>query len=268
MKSKIEWTDAVWNPVIWSQKEGTPCENCYGCRAYGRFCNKELEQPLLWRNPRRILLTIDLFMQSVPEPIIGLVFGLMAEAYWHTFEVCTKYPQRMKEWSIAVCHYPKGKRNTLPKSGWPPNVWLGVSVEDQKTANERIPLLLQTPAAVRFVSAEPLLGPIDLLSKEITNCRGRCSHEHCTPFEIDWVICGGESGPGARPMHPDWARSLRDQCTAASVPFFFKQWGEWAPYDRGRNGEGLKPQDSPIGKYGKKNAGRMLDGRTWDEFPK
>lgn len=171
---------------------------------------------------------------------------------------------------------------------WPlKNVWLGVSVEDQKTADERIPLLLQTPAAVRFISAEPLLGAVDLRSTVggtlwIGGQRGcdgthhgigtpecpRALHHHhddrCRRG-LDWVICGGESGPGARPMHPDWARSLRDQCVAAKVPFFFKQWGEWL----GAMQDGvqvLNCTDKPQ-RVGKKAAGALLDGREWKEFP-
>jgi protein gp37 len=141
-----------------------------------------------------------------------------------------------------------------------PNVWLGVSVEDQKTADERIPLLLQTPAAVRWVSYEPALGPVDFANL-------RAGIEAIGP--LDWIVCGGESGPGARPMHPAWARRVRDQCQAASVPFFFKQWGQYLPAGcDGAPGAGqrLNASDTPI-KVGKKAAGRLLDGRTWDEFP-
>lgn len=166
---------------------------------------------------------------------------------------------------------------------WPlPNVWLGVSVENQAAADERIPPLLQTPAVVRFISAEPLLGPLNIrqwlgleyrhegsYSEPDTNatiCR-KCEDA----AQLDWVICGGESGPGARPMHPDWARSLRDQCIAAGVAFFFKQWGEWAPGSAGIH----SPKDIPINGHpegimhraGKKAAGSLLDGREWREFP-
>jgi protein gp37 len=166
---------------------------------------------------------------------------------------------------------------------WPlPNVWLGTSAEDQQRADERIPLLLQTPAAVRFVSLEPLLGPIDLMSIEAPETRN----------VLDWVICGGESGPHARPMHPDWARSLRDQCAAAGVPFFFKQWGEWRPpgptseYDTGGHVPGLPraliiSQDGTVHHFGetagdgaksmlrvgKRAAGRLLDGKEHNAMP-
>lgn len=177
---------------------------------------------------------------------------------------------------------------------WPlPNVWLGVSVENQKAADERIPLLLQTPAAVRFLSMEPLLGPVDfedvpvpVFAYETSDCN---TGEWVKVPGIDWIITGGESGPGARPMHPDWVRSIRDQCAAAGVPFFFKQWGEWA--DSGYDGrhiikdlnklmnlgmDGKEINDLSVGtngseliyRFGKKAAGRLLDGREWNEFPK
>jgi protein gp37 len=166
-----------------------------------------------------------------------------------------------------------------------PNVWLGVSVENQAAADARIPILLRTPAAIRFISAEPLLGPLDITSIPWT-VRGYLEEPHGDT--LDWVICGGESGPHARPMHPDWARGLRDQCQAAGIPFFFKQWGEWCP---GENVESARKfetvqmindeflpcsddwvteadSDEPIlYRVGKKAAGRSLGGREWDEFP-
>ncbi|ETX26430.1 hypothetical protein RISW2_04375 [Roseivivax isoporae LMG 25204] len=149
---------------------------------------------------------------------------------------------------------------------WPlSNVWLGVSAEDQRRADERVPHLLATPAVVRFVSAEPLLGPVGL-----TRWSGLEGDGDTMGFGLDWVIVGGESGPGARPMHPDWARSLRDQCTAAGVPFFFKQWGAWAPDEIGP--EDIRSVEFPPGHVeylhvGKRAAGRKLDGRNWDEVP-
>jgi len=164
--------------------------------------------------------------------------------------------------------------------GWPEeldNIWIGVSVENQARADERIPVLLDTPAAVRFVSCEPLLGPIDLDPYIECPC---CTYGDTAPPRtlpclcgelIDWVIVGGESGPNARPMHPDWARSIRDQCQAASVPFFFKQWGEWVPCCMVED-ETQHPQKMLEGtimsRVGKKVAGKLLDGRTWDEYPK
>jgi protein gp37 len=187
----------------------------------------------------------DLFHDDVPSSDIVDVFAIMERAKWHTCCVLTKRPRRMHKllssWEIYEA---------------PPNIWLGVSVEDQKATDERIPILLQAPAALRFVSVEPMLGPVDL---ECVNregcwhtdalCRGDDAH-------IDWVICGGETGPGARPMHPDWARSLRDQCQAAGVPFFFKGWGDTILLPNGRDVSRLRGR-----KY------RELDGRTWDEVP-
>jgi protein gp37 len=166
-----------------------------------------------------------------------------------------------------------------------PNVWLGVSVEDQQRADERIPHLLRVPAAVRFLSVEPLIGPINL-DLDPALAPPACRSRQCWPLDqdgpqISWVIVGGESGHGARPMHPDWARSIRDQCVAASVPYFFKQWGEFAPaYGNGDTGErdldGVRVRiidrgtatEQWMARVGKKAAGRLLDGRTWDEFPK
>lgn len=171
-----------------------------------------------------------------------------------------------------------------------PNVWLGVSTEDQKTSDERIPLLLKTPAAVRWVSAEPLLGPIDLArvrhslrgeSFEITSVlKGDDGFGlNAIRHRLDWVVAGGESGPNARPCHPDWARGLRDQCQSTGVAFFWKQWGEWVPLDQILEKE---PEDfdrrthhfsdglncgTTVHRIGKKAAGRLLDGRTWDEYP-
>lgn len=219
-----------------------------------------LDQPLRWRRPRRIFVNSmsDLFHQDVPDEFIAAVFGVMAACPQHTFQVLTKRPDRMlawfkwhasrvqeKDWRYmkwrvceqeAVEHLPN-----LPATGcaqpWPlPNVWLGVSVEDQTAADERIPLLLATPAAVRWISAEPLLGPVDLSAEYLAMKCGGTYPFKGVPDEyrtklidlLDWVVVGGESGPKARPMHPGWVRSLRDQCASAGVPFLFKQWGEWA----------------------------------------
>jgi protein gp37 len=194
---------------------------------------------------------------------------VMALCPQHTFQILTKRPEGMLAYiesrasesgaqgiyeTMAVLADARKIEISYKWLRWPlPNVWLGVSVENQAAADERIPLLLKTPSAVRFISAEPVLGLID-----VTNVRpmeGDIGHAGW----VAWVICGGESGPGARPMHPDWARSLRDQCVAASVPFFFKQWGEYAPVD-----------GSPLygmAKVGKKAAGTLLDGREWKQFP-
>jgi len=320
-KTSIEWTDAVWNLVTGCSKVSEGCRNCYAERLWPRLramgnpaykdrnfndvaCHPErLEQPLEWKKPRRIFVNSmsDLFHKDVPFEFIGNVFAKMHNYQQHTFMILTKRPERMKEF----IEWYKTEWLAGFEGAWPreyTHVWMGVSVENQAAADERIPLLLRTPAAVRFISAEPLLGPVDIskwLIKYIPwqNAGGpnECKHGYasgipcpdCNP-SLGWVIVGGESGPGARPMHPDWVRSLRDQCQAASVPFFFKQWGEWAvmPFDspprgkfgcwdkcssrfnhgEGRN-ESIYPGTINMNRIGKKKAGRELDGRTWDEIP-
>lgn len=233
-----------------------------------------LTQPLRWRRPRRIFVNSmgDPFHESVPNKLIDRVFAVAAMAPQHTLQVLTKRSARMLEYmtglslfagerlanaagdlgvdddtQCAVANWINGwsrwrhappdanpLNGTVPR--WPlPNVWCGVSAEDQARANERIPNLLATPAVIRFVSAEPLLGPIDLTNVvppdryEINALTGFDFDQGTACNPLDWVICGGESGPDARPMHPEWVRSLRDQCRTAAVPFFFKQWGEWLP---------------------------------------
>lgn len=183
-------------------------------------------------------------------------------------------------------------KSARTKDIWPfPNVWLGVTAENQKRANERIPVLLDTPAAVRFVSVEPMLGPVNLtrLPAEVafgskyrgiyTNALVGGGRETSSPWKLNWVIVGGETGPGARPMHPDWPRSLRDQCVGAGVPFFFKQWGEWSPGEGPPNKTDYVPTDGyllvgdpalnvqPMVRVGRAKAGRILDGREWNEMP-
>lgn len=238
--SKIEWTEATWNPVTGCTKVSAGCKNCYAetmanrlhemAKATGRpngYHNgfkltlqpERLEQPLQWKRPRLIFVNSmsDLFHTDVPDDYIRQVWDVMVRANWHTYQVLTKRSDRLSH---------LGAR--LPRGG---PVWVGVSVEDQRVVR-RIDHLRDVPksvAAVRFLSLEPLIGPLQNL-----NLTG-----------IDWVIVGGESGPGARPMDLDWARDLRDQCQRAGVPFFFKQ----------------------IGGVNKKVAGRLLDGRTWDEMP-
>lgn len=333
-KSKIEWTNATWNPITGCSVVSPGCTNCYAMRlAGGRLRNSEkyrgltnpskagpvwsgvvrvfkgktLMEPLRWRKPHRIFVCSmsDLFHDAVPDDAIDRVFAIMALAPQHTFQVLTKRPERMMEYmtedGIGRVGYVESlaKRMLRERSGkddpvligktlrWPlPNVWVGTSVEDQKRADERIPHLLNTPAAVRFLSCEPLLGPIDL-----TNIRpDGDAHGWSAIWKgnaigrpwIDWVIVGGESGSRARAMHPDWAHSIRDQCQNASVPFFFKQWGEWAhtrlPESGGNFVSPWPPgteemilwhdgRGADMARVGKKVAGRTLDGRTWDEYP-
>jgi protein gp37 len=275
-KSKIEWTEATWNPVTGCTKVSPGCDHCYAetfaerwrgipGHAYERGFDltlrpARLDQPLRWTRPRRVFVNSmsDLFQDGVPDEFVAKVFGVMAAAPQHTFQVLTKRHGRMRsllqrdEFREAVFLSNNRDQGDVLGDRWPlPNVWLGVSVEDQKWANIRVPALLDTPAAVRWLSCEPLLGPVDLTWCDGVNALerdwiggpgGGSGAPH--PF-VDWVVVGGESGAGARPMDPTWARRLRDDCTAASVPFFFKQWG-------GRSA---------------KAAGRELDGRTWDEYP-
>lgn len=254
--------------------------NQVGCFNGGiRLNNEFLDKPLRKRKPTVFAVWTDLFHPDVPFDFILRAWMVMARSRQHTFLVLTKRPEIMNH--LLSFQY---QRLDLPL----PNVWLGTTAENQAMADERIPLLLQTPAAVRWVSVEPMLGPVDL--EKTSNLEPRdCSAEWLE--HLDWVVCGGESGHGARPMHPDWVRSLRDQCQAAGVPFLFKQWGEWAPfYDRDvedpdwrnipeQNYSSLRRLNLAGGegfhgdrvvycrKVGKKAAGRLLDGRTWDEFP-
>jgi protein gp37 len=236
----------------------------------------------------------DLFHENVTDEMLDKIFAVMALCPRHMFQVLTKRPQRMFEYMAsfsrkdmvngAIWTQLGSSRGSKIEHGgswrrpWPlPNVWLGVSVENQKAADERIPLLLQTPAAVRFISAEPLLSELDIRVwlKALPKKAGAARLVSGVAFDIadrilDWVICGGESGPGARPMYASWAQSLRDQCVAAGVPYFFKQWGEWLPamQDGADNPavQELNCSDQPI-RVGKKAAGALLDGVEWKQFP-
>jgi len=232
----------------------------------------KIEEPLKWRKPSRIFVCSmgDLFHKDV-EPIwLSMIFRTIEKCPKHTFMLLTKRPE------IALEH---SKNLMLEYFFGLPNLWLGVTVENQAQADERIPILLQIRAAVRFVSVEPMLGPVKLPSGWKGARRMSDGHEYYwqLPF-LDWVICGGETGPGARPIHPDWARSLRDQCQAAGVPFFFKQWGEYCAisqmppetyraWDVQHGTENCWKEDEPCWRLGKKAAGRLLDGQEWNEFP-
>ena len=269
-QSKIEWTDATWNPVRGCTRISEGCRNCYAERTAARFSGpgrpfdgfvriqtgigpqwtgkvelveKHLADPLRWREPRRIFVNSmsDLFHEALPDEAIDRVFAVMALCPQHTFQVLTKRPERMRVWwRIEEEGISVGDR--VPSGKWPlPNVWLGVSVEDQKTADERIPLLLQTPAAVRFVSYEPALGPVNFTrwlprSGRASNpCDVEVRHSRgigCPSCDsgLDWIIVGGESGPGARPFDIHWARSTVGQCKAAGVAVFVKQLGSKPMY--------------------------------------
>lgn len=293
-KTGIEWTDATWNPVTGCSKVSQGCKHCYAEREWPRmtklvpaYAGREftdvrthadrLDQPLRWKKPRMIFVNSmsDLFHEDVPFEFIDSVFAAMELSPQHTFQVLTKRPARMRDYMLDY------RKHLHPL----PNVWLGVSVEDQAAADERIPLLLDTPAAVRWISAEPLLGPVDLTRvmrtpkhSEWTYCDNALTGMHSTKQgqyqgnSLDWVVVGGESGPKARPMSPDWARSLRDQCAAAGVPFLFKQWGEWLPMLGQIEGVPVKqktetPDGWVMGWAGKKAAGRLLDGVQHDGYP-
>jgi len=295
----------------------------------------QLDQPLRWRKGRRIFVgdRTDLFHAAIPDDYIDRVWAVMALTPQHTYQVLTKRPERMRayvegikpsggtlwdritEAAMDIGYSVRGYRGSGGLAERPlPNVWLGVSIEDQASADARIPHLLATPAAVRFVSAEPLLGAVDLerwlsIAWQCSYCGGYFSGRHrgtCPdcgkvggwcgshafngrgrkpnrvfPSQsgrgLDWVIVGGESGPHARPMHPDWARSLRDQCAAAGVPFLFKQWGEWTPGERldhprdfpARDGRSavLSPGNQVMYRVGKSAAGRLLDGVEHNGMP-
>jgi len=286
-KTKIEWATAVWNPVTGCTKVSEGCRNCYAEGIANRFwgerkftdirCHEDrLNQPETWKKGQRIFVNSmsDLFHPDVPYDFIVDVFAVMNANRQHTFIVLTKRPDR---------YYQLVRGALMPI----PNVWIGVSVENQKAADERIPILLQAQAAVRFVSCEPLLGRINFDIRQGSYITRTLTGAYTTAAEprfgnkLDWVIAGGESGRNARPMHPNWVRSIRDQCQEANVPFFFKQWGEWQLTDEREEmkqdgNERLTSIDVPgaIGynkawfrRVGKKNAGRVLDGRTWDEYP-
>lgn len=282
-KSKIEWTEATWNPVTGCTPISEGCEHCYAKRMATRlrgrsgypedepfkvtFHPEKLWEPYHWRKPRKIFVCSmgDLFHEDIPWWNLNKVFAVVEASPWHRFMVLTKRPQRMRGYFDYL-------RTIWRVREWPAsNLWLGVTAENQQRADERIPVLLEIPAVRRFVSIEPMLGPVDLRRAFGTEGPRQTYIE-----QLDWVICGGETGPGARPLHPDWGRSLRDQCQAAGVPFFFKSWGEWAACDQmkiWRPQEHSVPGIRPFGDYqevyrvGKKEAGRMLDGRTWDEEP-
>lgn len=303
MPTDIEWSDEVWNPTVGCSKVSPGCDGCYAIGVAHRAMQPahegltirrpgerpdwtgevrclpdRLDVPLRWRKPRRVFVDSmsDLFHPDVPAEFIAEVWGVMEVAQRHTFQVLTKRPQRMAQvlgdhdwWESVIGESSPGRHGrTPPPTG---NVWLGTSIElDRYTW--RADHLRATPAAVRFLSLEPLLGPLPSLNLD----------------GIDWVIVGGESGPGARPMHSTWVREIRDRCVDAGVPFFFKQWGAWAPPGIARSGvdathhlleDGTLIDRTEklfslhmcrpvlVARADKKRNGRTLDGRTWDEMP-
>ena len=231
--SAIEWTDVTWNPVTGCTKISHGCKHCYAERMAKRLRKmgvekyregfsvsaheSTLDEPMKWKQPRLVFVNSmsDLFHKSVPAVFIERVFDVMGRAPQHRFQVLTKRPNRVAQMNDRLC--------------WMPNIWLGVSIESERWIS-RLSTLKETAAHVKFLSLEPLLGPLPDIDLD----------------GIDWVIVGGESGPGARPMEADWVRDIRDQCTTGGVPFFFKQWG---------------------GVF-KKRTGRTLDNRMWDQMPR
>jgi protein gp37 len=276
MATKIEWADAVWNPTTGCTKVAEGCRHCYAEGYAQRFWNgrpftdvqthaDRLEQPFLWKQGRRIFVDSmsDLFHRKVPNEFIRRVVMLDERASQHTFVILTKRPGRMMEFYrwMWLNHLWEVTPVMEEEDAAPRNIWLGVSVSNQVDVEQFLPLLLWTPATVRLVSAEPLLGEINL--EEIVTAVGTFDalagmllpRGRTTPMEVgrvNWVISGGESGRQARKLLPDWARSLREQCKRADVAFWFKQLGEW-------NADGLR--------VGKVKAGKMLDGVDYQELP-
>lgn len=282
-KTGIEWTDATWNWLYGCSPKSPGCRNCYAVLQTNRIASvhdryrhltvvddrrgvqwsgkimvapERMDQPLRWRKPRMVFVNSmsDVFHPDVPEQAVAASFAVMGAASRHEFQLLTKRPERMLEWFQfltqtydnpwdIIRHCERAAKDLYDLDvdaggNWPlRNVWLGASVESQKFADERIPILQQVPAAVRFLSMEPLLGPVDRLDLD----------------RIHWVIVGGESGPGARPMDPEWARAIRDRCLYEEVPFFMKQWGN---YD-----------EDGVWHRSKKETGCLLDGVDYKQWP-
>jgi protein gp37 len=320
--TKIEWTDATWNPIrgcsMAKGSETGGCLNCYAARDAVRFSGPGmpyeglarmtnsgprwtgdvvliehsagdiLTKPLRWRRPRRVFVNSmsDLFHESLPFEAVDRVVAVMATAKQHVFQVLTKRPERMAQYLEMrgvsdhqnVVH--PVDRRTITRVAWPlPNVWWGVSCENQKTLDDRMPHVIRAlpHMALAWLSAEPLLGGLNL-----TRWLPHARDESQTRVEfypgLSWVVAGGESGPNARPAHPLWFQSIADQCSAAGVPFLFKQWGEWTPNDGGESVEKIRVVPTHpnavidtravyMFRAGKSAAGRELNGRLWDEYP-
>lgn len=233
-ETKIEWADATWNPFIGCTKVSPACDNCYAER-WAKRCGRDFSKvvraaggtfraPLTWKEPKRIFVCSlsDFFHADILRADRHAAIKVMRDAPQHTYMLLTKRPENIHPHLAGTAWADK----------LPDNIWLGVTAENQEQADRRIPLLLQVPARVRFVSCEPLLGPIKINFPPMGEYfQFKVSYPLMDIKEqrLHWIICGGEFGSHARPMHPEWARSLRDQCAAAGVPFFFKQWGEWVP---------------------------------------
>lgn len=302
MASKIEWTDATWNPVTGCTPVSAACDNCYARRLARRMAGRcgypaaepfrvtdhpnRLAEPDRWKKPRRVFVCSmgDLFHDDVPDDYLDRVFWAILKNPRHTFQILTKRPERMagyltspKTWGYLMGRMTADDpiRTAAEAAGYIPNLWAGATVENQTAADDRLPNLMLTPAAVHFLSSEPLLSPVNL-----------------NGWLPDWIITGGENGPDARPTHPDWFRGLRDQADAAEIPFFFKGWGAWAvaTKEHGVHGSTM-PDDDPrycwIGDDGRTarpsshglqtayamarlirgRKAKTLDGRTHNAFP-
>ena len=289
-KTNIEYLDYTWNPTHGCTPASEGCDRCWarlmahrlarmGAAGYDKedpfrptMTPECLDHPGRRKKPTRIGVSFmgDLFHDDIPRGYIKSVAGVFMDNPHHTFLVLTKRPERMRE--IV---------NSL--QGFGPNVWLGVTAENQEQADKRISILLGTTATVRFVSVEPMLTEVRFHGCFLKGiCMEHCESimgMDCEPIEycgtrdsgIDWVICGGESGPGARPMRPDWVRSIRDECIEANIPFMFKQWGEWLPFNQRQPGQisnsvSFKSNDFAW-RVGKKTAGRLLDGKEYMALP-
>lgn len=310
--TKIEWATHTFNPWTGCQAVSPGCDHCYADRQVSRFrdfADRKRTAEANWRKPitwngkadkmaserglyrQRVFCAsfADVFDNKVPQEWRTDLWRLIGQTPHLDWLLLTKRPQNVADMAPVIW-----------RAGWPDNIWLGTTVENQTEADRRIPILLEIPASVHFLSCEPLLGPVDIarwlhdsdcklfdgFGTDCTCCEPREQH-------VGWVICGGESGPRSRPMHPAWALSLRNQCGAAGVPFFFKQWGDWTPGENATDvnkgivsvahwfdGDGWHfgrenmarddghVDDQPdVYRIGKSRAGRLLDGRTWDELP-
>ena len=310
--TKIEWTDHTFNPWIGCTKVSPGCDHCYaenlmdtrmGVASWRPGAERVRTKEANWKMPLRWNAQADAFMdqhgrrQRVFCASLADVFDNAVDPQWRAdlFKLIAETPNL--DWllltkrignvrcMLAELAHGSDPDLTLLDMMPLPNVWIGATIVNQAEADRDIPKLLDVPARVRFLSMEPLLGPVDLThievfggDAEIFPLKGTtdCVDDEGAPTDdvpaLDWVIVGGESGPGARPMSPDWARSLRDQCAAAGVPFLFKQWGEWIPMLGQAEGVPVRemttaPDGWVMGHAGKKAAGRLLDGRTWDGFP-
>jgi protein gp37 len=318
----ITWTEQTWNPIRGCSRVNEDCRNCYAERVAMRFCTAgqpywglvragglggqftplgwngqvrviehHLEDPLRWKRPRLVFVNSmsDLFHENLPDEQIDRIVAVMALAKRHTFQVLTKRPARMADYLHS-----RGRGVLADLNRWPlPNVWWGASMGHQKAVDQLGPALLRCRdhAKVLWVSAEPLTERIDLRGRLLPGEQelqaGPINGGFLGGPFVDWVVAGGESGPGARPCHPDWIRSIRDDCQRAGVPFHFKQWGEWeerlytsqvsgrrvlkislAPDDQRERVLGEGQAATNVVRVGKKAAGRLLDGRTWDEWPR